>query len=46
MSKFISLVILIVLLRKFYGSLCVVLGYYDKYFVIFGVLQLSYVIYV
>jgi len=46
MNKFISLVILLSLLYKFYGSLCVIIECYDKYFMIFGVLQLYYVIYV
>ena len=45
MSKLISLVILLSLLWKFYGSLCVVLECFDKYFMIFGVLQFWYVIY-
>ena len=45
MDKFISLVILLSLLWKFYGSLCMVLECIDKYFMIFGVLQLWYVIY-
>ena len=44
MDKCISLVILLSLLCKFYGSLCVVLECYDKYFMIFGVVQLRYVI--
>jgi len=46
MSKFISLVILLILLWNLYGSLCEVLEGYDKYFMIFGVMQLCYVIYV
>jgi len=46
MDKFISLVILFSLPWKFYGSLCVVLECFDKYFIIFGVVQLWYVIYV
>jgi len=46
MDKFISLVILLSLLWKFYGSLCAILECYDKYFMISGVLQLCYVIYV
>jgi len=46
MDKFISLVVLLSLLWTFYGSLCVVLECFDNYFMIFGVLQLCYVIYV
>jgi len=46
MGKFLSLVILLILLCNFNGSLCVVLEGYDKYFMIFRVLQLWYVIYV
>ena len=45
MDKFISLVILLSLPWKFYGSLCVVLEGYDKYFMIFEVMQLWYVIF-
>ena len=46
MDKIISLVILFSFPWKFYCSLCVVLECFDKYFMIFGVLQLCYVIYV
>ena len=40
MDKFISFVILPILQCNFYGSLCVVLEGYDKYFMIFEVMQL------
>ena len=46
MDKCISLVILLSLLWNFYGSLCMVLECFDKYFMIFEVMQLWYVIYV
>ena len=46
LNKFISLVILVSLLWNFYGSLCVALDWFDKYFMIFGVVQLGYVNYV
>jgi hypothetical protein len=44
MDKCISLVLLISLLWKFYGGLCMALECSDNYFMIFGALQLWYVI--
>ena len=44
MDKCISLVILLSLLWKFYGSLCMALGCSDNYFMIFEALQWWYVI--
>jgi hypothetical protein len=44
MNKCISLVILLSLLWKFYGGLCMALECSDNYFMIFGALQLWYVI--
>jgi len=46
MYKFISLDMLLLLLWKFYARLRVVWEYYDKYFMIFGVMYLWYIIYV
>jgi len=46
MCKFISFDILLQLLWNFYAMLWVVLEDFDKYFMIFGVLYLWYVIYV
>jgi len=45
MCKFISLDILLLLLWNFYAMLWVVYEGYDKYFMIFGVMYLCYVIY-